>query len=363
MISPIEVSHNNVINRLQIIESTTKALNKFTPDLDGQLEMMRSIVTIDLADVTSAYMLGVSTHMINYYEDKSDTLDDYWAFINSKNIIGLMDGCTRRLYAILQNLPDTYDKEKIASISDMLSRGDGFKMKMVIQQSQSNVCECGGTIDIYSDTSKSKCRACGRTSTIYGAIFDDTQLYNQDGQKPKQGRHYPSLHCKLWMTRIQAWTGPEIPAAVFAKLQTCLRRDHINLKKLMCKQVRKYLKECGYTAYNNFVPYIRKVLTGINPPQLDPEELNNLYSCFNKVASVLKRLRPKNNITYYPYIIYKILGSILVNGTRKARILECIHLQSNNTMQFIDNIYKQVCDEIDELKHKFTDKHEYDFLL
>jgi hypothetical protein len=363
MISPIEVSHNNVINRLRVIESATKALTKFTQDLDGQLETMRSIVTIDLSDVMSIYMLGVSTHMINYYENKSNALEDYWAFINSKNIIGLMDGCVRRTHAILQNLPDSYDKEKISSISDILAREDDYKIHINIQQSQSSICDCGGAISIYSDTSESKCRSCGRTSTIYGAIFDDTQIYNQDGQKSKQCRHYPSLHCKLWMTRIQAWAGPDIPQHVFDKLRTCLNRDRINLKKLRCKQLRKYLKMCGYSTYNNFIPYIRKILTNITPPQLDPEELNTLYSLFNKVALILKRLRPKNNITYYPYIIYKIMCSILNDGVRKARILECIHLQSNSTMQFIDDLYKQVCDEIDELKHMFTDKHEYDFLL
>jgi hypothetical protein len=362
MISPIEVSHSNVINRLQIIESAANALTKFTPRLDGQLAVMHSMVTVDLSNALTEYTLGVSIHLINYYENKSDVIDEYWAFVNNKNIIGLMDGCTRRIYSILQNLPDVYNKEMIAIISSKLSRENDYKMQIAIRHTQSCVCDCGGEMAVYSDTSELKCRSCGRTSTIYGAVFDDVQLYNQDVQKPKLGRHYPGLHCKLWMARIQANTGPEIPGPVFARLQTCIKRDRINSKKLRCKQVRKYLKECGYSAYNNFVPYIRKMLTGIAPPQLDQSELNRLFGCFNKVSSALKRLRPKNNITYYPYIIYKILCSILNDGVRKARILECIHLQSSDTMRFIDDIYNQVCEEIDELKNNCTDKHDFDFL-
>jgi hypothetical protein len=363
MISPIEVSHNNVINRLRIIKLAMNSINKLAPYLDGQLEMMRSISNIDLVDCTSAYMIGVSTHMINYYENKSNVLDDYWVFIHNKNIIGLMDGCVRRINSILQNLPPSYDKNIVDDISHILNKENDYKMQIVVHDTSSNVCTCGGEMVTYSDTSEYKCNNCGITCKINGVIFDDTPMYNHNGQKAKPGRHYPSLHCKLWMTRIQAWMGPEIPQQVFDKIQRCLKRDNIHLKKLRCKQVRKYLKECGYSTYNNFVPYIRKMLTGITPPQLTPDELSNLYSFFDKVVTVLKHIRPKNNITYYPYIIYKILCSVLNNGIRKARILECIHLQSIDTMQFIDDIYKQVCEEIDELKHQFTDKHEYDFLL
>ena len=273
-----------------------------------------------------------------------------------------MDGCVKRLYSIIDNIRDQAP-DKIPMLLEVLNREREYKMKVMIQHSQSDMCECGNIMSIYSDTSEYKCSGCGLTSIIHGAIFDDIQLYNQDGQKPKHGRHYPSLHCRLWISRIQAWTGPEISPDVFDKLLICIRRDSINTKKIRCRQIRKYLKECGYSTYNNFVPYIRKRLTGITPPQLTEVELNNLFNLFNKVAAVLKRNRPKNNITYYPYIIYKVLDSILITGIRKARILECIHLQSNNTMRFIDDIYGEACAEIDELDNKPTNKYEYEFYL
>jgi hypothetical protein len=363
MISPIEVSHNNVINRLKIVKNTLAELQKLSPPIDGQLDVLKSIVNIDVHDITSMYMGGVSSYLVNYYENKQNALDDFWAFINSKNVVGVIDGCIRRLFVIIENLPDSYDKARVDTILSILTKESEYKITIVIQHTKMTDCECGGRFVIYSDSSEKKCKECGITSTIYGAIFDDMQLYNQDGQKPKQGRHYPGLHCKLWMSRIQAWSGPDIPPLVFSKLHVCVKRDNVNLKKMRCKQVRKYLKECGYSTYNNFVPYIRKVLTSLAPPQLTHDELNRLYNLFNKVAAVLKRLRPNNNITYYPYIIYKIIDAILISGNRKARIIECIHLQSNKTMRFIDDIYGQICDEIDELDHKPTDKHEYDLLL
>lgn len=363
MISPIEVSHNNVINRLKIIKNTLTELQKLTPPIDGQLAVLKSIVNIDTHDITSAYFGGVSPYLVNYYENKDNALEDFWAFLNCKNIVGVIDGCIRRLYVIINNMSDVYEKTEVDVISSVLNKEGDYKMQMVIQHTKVMNCECGGRFVIYSDSSEKKCKDCGRTSTIYGAIFDDMQLYNQDGQKPKQGRHYPGMHCKLWMSRIQAWSGPDIPKEVFKKLHVCVKRDNVNIKKMRCKQVRKYLKECGYSTYNNFVPYIRKVLTGIAPPQLTHDELNRLYTFFNKVAVVLKRLRPNNNITYYPYIIYKILDVILTNGNRKARIMECIHLQSNKTMRLIDDIYEQICEEIDELESKPTDKHEYDLML
>lgn len=363
MISPIEVNHNNVINRLQVINNTISKISKFVHQMSSQLKMMYSMVKLDAAEVYSTYMLGASPYLINYYNGDNNIINEYWAFLTSKNIIGAMDACVRRLYVILDNMQVIIPKDNIDSILKSFSHEKDFKINTIVPQTKKNICQCGGEISIYSDTSEYKCRECGMTLTIYGVIFDDMQLYNQDGQKPKHGRHYPTMHCKLWIARIQALSGSEIPDAVFENLRMYIKRDGINTKKMRCRQVRKYLKDCGYSAYNNFVPYIRKIITGVAPPQLTQDELNQFYSIFNKVSAVLKSIRPQNNITYYPYIIYKILDSMLMSGNRKARILECIHLQSNDTMRIIDELYGQVCNEVDELTNKPTNKYEYETYL
>ena len=103
---------------------------------------------------------------------------------------------------------------------------------------------------------------------------------------------------------------------------------------------------------------MRKIITGYVPPQLVEKELRELYNLFDKCVSIYEKVKPvyKSNTIYYPFIIYKILDNIIKNGIRKRRILECIHLQSRDTLIHNDILWKQVCDNVPEITYKPTDR-------
>ena len=83
----------------------------------------------------------------------------------------------------------------------------------------------------------------------------------------------------------------------------------------------------------------------------------------SKFSEILKAPKVDNNKTntiYYPYIIYKILEAILSSGNRKYLILECIHLQSRETLIVNDKIWEKICKYID-ITYIPTDKYLFNF--
>jgi hypothetical protein len=270
----------------------------------------------------------------------------YIEFIGEKNVIGIIDRCIDAIIILLKCSGAVLDAEadrELKDISSAIEKSSEFRVTINIESVTTGDCECGGEFVLYAESNERKCSSCGMTATIYDTIMDDMNIYSQDVQKAKQNRHHPIQHCKTWVGRIQAWVGPNVPDLVYTQLRVCFTRDSAILKNMTCRRIRKYLKEKKLTAYNNFVPFIRKVLTGISPPQLTQPELTQLYETFSNVAKILQDMRPNNNINYYPVFIFKILDEQLPLGTRKVQIMECIHLQNENTVKVIDNLYAQIC--------------------
>lgn len=350
----IEVSHRNIIHLLKIITDALAALSEVTIP-DTYMSLQRHLWD-EAKMITDRYRIGVSPFIVAYYTgictsvgaDADHIRSAYWDFVNHQDIIGSIDGCMRRIDVLTAGIGISADH-----IATIATSRHGYGLAPTVERvTVPTGCDCGGAIG---------CPTCAAWEPA--DVTDDTRLPMADAGKTKQGRHHPHVHCKSWVARLQAWDGPTVPDDVIKRLQVCCRRDRVNKKKMTCAQVRKYLKELKLTDYNVCVPFIRKLLTGIAPPQLTADELDQLYSIFDRVAAAMKRMRPDNNITYYPYIIYKILDSTLQPGSRKAQILECVHLQSNKTMRLVDKIYAPICHEVDELQAKPTNKHEYDTLL
>ena len=101
------------------------------------------------------------------------------------------------------------------------------------------------------------------------------------------------------------------------------------------------------------------MITGIVPPQLTQRELRKLYNLFDKSVSGFNIIKPitKSNTMYYPYIIYKILEIIISDSSRKRKILECIHLQSRDTLIANDTLWEKICKTIIELEYIPTDRN------
>jgi hypothetical protein len=66
------------------------------------------------------------------------------------------------------------------------------------------------------------------------------------------------------------------------------------------------------------------------------------------------------NTPFYPYFIYKIFEYVLFNNPKKLNsLLECIHIQSDDTIGKHDNKWKKICERVPLLEKRYmpTDKY------
>lgn len=373
----IVINHEHIIKMFRLIDSSIAAIRAGIPcspggsrqnnedasptGLRGQSAAIKKICD-DAAAAQETYFIGVSPFIVAHrmlttnirgsvdtahMEAESNIRAAYFEFIGERGIASIIDRCIDALSAIITANINSGAKSKsdnYAELSDLdteLRRVNRIPAR--VECVLGGDCECGGEFVMYAESNERKCSSCGMAASIIDDHVEDQNMYSKEIQKTKQNRHHPIHHCKLWISRIQATAPVNIPDTVYAQLKTCFTRDNVNLRNMSCGKLRKYLKEKKLTTYNNYVPFIRKNMCGISPPELTTAELEQFYEMFARVAKILHDIRPDNNINYYPGFIFKILDEQLPLSTRKVQIMECIHLQSEDTIKEIDNLYAQIC--------------------
>ena len=219
-----------------------------------------------------------------------------------------------------------------------------------------NICrDCKSPCKIDEKTSEYICSrsTCGLSTRIYGEVFDDDQIFYQEGSRGKPVKYEPIKHCREWIDRIQAKESREIPDEVITSIKRCIRRDLIFLENLTYEMIRKYLKELKITNYNNHIALIHKLVTGVNPIQFTERELKLIFMYFSKAIQIFNGIKSKfkSNYPYYPFFIYKIIEHILAApkfALRKSQILSCIHLLGYETLISKDQVWFMIIEQIPE---------------
>lgn len=222
-----------------------------------------------------------------------------------------------------------------------------------------DVCLCGNKMTIQSNTSELLCIKCGYVHTLIGSVFEDSQFFNQEGNRYKHGSYDPNRHCKFWIERIQAKENTIIDKSYIEKIEKCIKRDKIeNIKNISVKQFRLYLKQTNLSKLNDHIPLIKKIITGYIPPQLNHNELHLLFNYFDKATKTYETIKPssKKNSLYYPFLLYKLLEIIIHDENKKNGLLNCIHLQSYETLIDNDKIWAEICKHNKEFVYKPTNK-------
>lgn len=222
-----------------------------------------------------------------------------------------------------------------------------------------DICLCGNKMIIQSNTSELLCIKCGYVHTLIGSVFEDSQFFNQEGNRYKHGSYDPNRHCKFWIERIQAKENTIIDKAHIEKIEKCIKRDKIeNIKNISVKQFRLYLKQTNLSRLNDHIPLIKKIITGYIPPQLNHSELHLLFNYFDKATKTYEMIKPssKKNSLYYPFLLYKLLEIIITDENKKNGLLNCIHLQSYETLIDNDKIWAEICKHNKEFVYKPTNK-------
>lgn len=295
-------------------------------------------------------------------------------FISGEDIYGILDNYLEYIYNFLilykdiildynLQLNDQFDiniYEKLyKKIYQYINIYNKSKLVYNIDEINYDICTCGNKMIIQANTSELLCIKCGEIHTLIGSVFEDSQFYNQEGNRYKHGSYDPNRHCKFWIDRIQAKENTIIEDSILEKIKNCIKKDKIeNIKNISIDQFRLYLKQTNLSKLNDHIPLIKKLITGYIPPQLTHNELHILFNYFDKATKTYEIIKPKekSNSLYYPFLIYKILDLIIEDKNKKRELLSCIHLQSYETLIDNDKIWFQICKQNSTFVYKPTDK-------
>ncbi len=248
------------------------------------------------------------------------------------------------------------------------------KLKCIIQQFNNiklnykpseeipDYCECGNLMQVMATTSEMMCSHCGYIYELKGTVFSDNQFYAQESIRYKHAGYEPSKHARSWLERIQARETNTITNAQISKIEECIRRDGItNKKRITIDQLRTYLKATGLTDLNEHVALIKKIVTGVAPPQLTFAETQDITNSFTKAVKAYNIICPSNksNLLYYPYIATKLIEQHVKDYNKRKQLLSFIHVQGQQTLVQNDKIWEQVCNAVPGFIYKPTDRYEY----
>jgi len=284
------------------------------------------------------------------------------------------------LSAEIQRLLDRYPREDDGRV---LSAANG-----VHQRVEYGVCPvCGSEMAVDAGRSALRCvdPSCGVIQSLVGIVFDDSQFYNQEGQKAKSGTFNPNRHFHTWWTHILAREPEEeigdkdnpdnqYGELLIKNLRKIVQRDGLILRLLTVNDVRGMLRELNHTDLNKNVPLILKKLTGIGPPHLSEAIAVRTENLFTKAIEVSDALEMtvrcddggrtessalRVNRNYYPYYISRVLEAILPEDDYESRrVFYYIYVQSKDTVEADDANWERICEALgeEEIKYKPTDR-------
>lgn len=371
MTGTIETTNSNIINKIDAILRIINIFqeNSITYDkkLLDDINEIKEEYEMGSVNILSEYFLILTNqklandenNKIELAKEKEKYFIKYQSFIRKENFISKID---RMLQHTKRYLNDNIDKNAAQFICKVIKSYNDSDIDKNIMSVTYELCQCSNKMDIESSTSRMICKGCGLTKELLGTVFEDEQFYYQEGQRVKHGSYDPSKHCRFWVERTQAKETTEIPESIITAIKHCIIRDKItNKNQLSCIQIRKYLRQTHNSKFNDHVPLIKKLITGIAPPQLTDYEIQLIHIYFDKVIHIYDEIKPSNktNCPYHPYFIYKIIEQILdeSNKSRKLKILACIHLQSQDTLIRNDIIWVPICERIPEFKYMPTDRN------
>lgn len=313
MSSTIESTNNNILEKLHALKTLICMLESNGISIDERAKHHAKEIQDDYElgsiSLLSEYYDVLSKHNLNanHLLDKSMQNADrdrcygaYHSFIRKENFVGRMDNVFKRIirHAKKNNVGGKVGSAKgcnfESTVFDLIKMYEHSSFAKRIKEVPYELCDkCGIRMTVVSNTSELICETCGTITSLSGTVFEDDQFYYQEGQRTKHGNYDPTKHCRIWIERIQARETTDIPDSVINGVKGCIHRDKIrDASRITCAQIRKYLQHDQNSKYNEHVPLIRKLITGIIPPQLNDTELQLINIYFDKVIRIFEEVKP-----------------------------------------------------------------------
>ena len=299
--------------------------------------------------ILSEYYFLDETH--DFLERKSNIYHEYIRFIIRIGIVQQLDQMLHNMKLAAKKLPSQIVK-KIASCENM-------KLRLSVKKTNGSLCEfCNRQMTFIAKESVLECPSCFAQITAKGMmILEDRD--NITDKSYRKSQHQSRKHGKEWLDSLQGLENKEIPKSVIDHVLSCMQKDRIIDKSVLsCDTIRSYLSRTSTTAkYNQQIPKIRKLVTGIEPPQLTYAETELFLEYYGRVMNIYNEKKKKTNSLYCPYKIRKILEQILrgdENKQRREKFYSYIHLQLSETLIDQDRMWEEICDEIPEFEYQPT---------
>lgn len=369
--STIELTNTQILKKIYILRDVSCLLQIQYPDRDSITKLCNDIKKIIEEYEMESTPLLTKYHMFllehkkdktnNTQIEKDELLKSFQEFIAKQDILNKMNVFFNKIKYITN--------ESSNSQFDMLyKKYNNTLVKIKHSIKKYNICDnCHHSMVVDTINSELICNNCSRVKKISGTLFDENGWRGYEQTKSKRGTYDPSKHCRFWVERIQARETTDIPVKVIDVVKKCIESDNIkDMTKITCDRVRKYLRMTKNSTYNEHIPRIRMLATGISPKLLTDSEVHLISLYFARINKIFEKIKPikKVNCPYHPYFIYKIIEQIIKKEDdlcRRDNILSCIHLQSRDTLVENDRIWIQICNYIPEFKYKPTDRN-YQFL-
>lgn len=359
MTKPIEIIHQNFETKLETLKSLL--------DMFPNLGTTRAIIT----DVGREYQDQTVELLCDYYtshdlKTKCQTVDRYMQIIVGKNFITKMEHAHTVLRDEHARPENKLTPAQDTSMSMLFKIYQNTPVDTDIRKLDYKICpNCRGRMNLDGPRSELRCTKCDFILTLKGMMYDESHMYSNDGSLAKRGAYETSRHCRYHVERILAIKNPNISESVIGpggKIDKWLERNFKYPKLATCPDYRRCLKEIDETKYNEHVPYIRQVKSGVSPERLFHHEMRLLYIYFEKAVMAFNDIKSdeRANLKYYPYFIFKIIEIILHKNEDKKRlqsIVNCIHFQRDNTIVANDRLWEQICERVTEFPFRKTDRN------
>jgi len=337
-------------------------------DIKSESENIRDDYDLISLNILHKYFTSKMTD-----DERESVILDYHQELLKKAIPDRLDNIIICIKTI--NLKGGYNRNNIKKFMDLFHNVPDYNSPISTSKATTKqdifCCSCDSNMIVNNENSEMICSKCGEIQPIIGTVFDDLQVYYQEGPFTKLASYERIKHGEKWLNRIQAREHIEIKKEIISAIKRQIKNEHgkkMDKRKVTYELIRKCLRKTGNTKLNEHIPLIRKIITEISPIQLTEEEYSLTINYFDKVVDIFEQKKPKDkhNCPYHPYFLRKILEQNFVlpennykELDRKRRILSNIHTQSVTTLEKRDKIWKEICKEFPEFIYIPTDKNKY----
>jgi hypothetical protein len=378
----VESTHNKFVGKISRSKKFIWELTKYT-------EFNSGMMIGRIKEIKKNYSLGVAEIMYRFYAKPCKEYGVIYSnILSSNNFSGQLDEILWSLKFVIDRIdkcaddvavkkppikavranakpPRVKQNTKLEKLKDKLHREllDIMEenIECVLEYTNSDYCVCGGKVELH-EQGDIKCPKCGSLGWEHNLAYCENPQVSETNSTRKGSFDY-IRHLNLWLDCIQAKKNKNFSDDELGRLRECCRRDDISDAELDCETIREYLVECDMTSYNNHAPLIIKKLTDgrVQPPQLTEKERNDVRVKFIRIMELFEMVKIPGedlNRSYYPYFIYKIFEEYFKDNSEKLKLLDCIHLQSRETVIKNDNKYREICDislPEDNLTYRCTD--------